>query len=441
MPIPPGETFLGRPLTEEEITVAAETPALSVGLLLARPEELGRSGIQSLRDLALAPPSYLTVVLRYDPADLPELRRTLEAKLDRLRRLVEIKRGGADYLASSVEQIVNNMPPRRRTVVEMTLGLWEGPRAKLAAAAEKLGVSISRAQQLRESALVRLSWQLGVASPAFECTLRSVFIELLQAKAGMARVDDWDEPASSFYTGQKRACLAFALVCRACQVEPRRLATIGQDGVCYDSLRTKFQREQAMNAVKSVLVDVGRPLPFEELRGRVLRCHGVDAAADFLRRSIELSQDVGLERGGAVGLRQWDYFDAHTLWRMAHVGLTALGRPATSVEIARKVEELYAWRAPVTAVNVCHAMVSHKEDFVTARRHLFALKEWGLPRPPMLKDLLAGYVRTKGGRASHIEICQAAEAEGYKTSSAKQMLHSHPELFRRAGPGVWELAQ
>jgi hypothetical protein len=372
--------------------------------------------------------------------ELPGWRRASVTEPAALARLSEIERGGPESLTAIVEQIVNSLPERPRIALEKTLGLWEGTRVTLVAVAEQLGVGAARAQQLRESAFAHLCRDLCVGSPELERALRSVFLRLLHGKQGMARATDWDEPRSSFYSDQTRACLAFAIVCRACRVKPDRLVTIGLDGVCYDSVTTKFNREQAIDGAKAVLLDVGRPMRLEDLHRRISREHKLDIPAEFLRRSIELSREVGIERAGAVGLRQWDYFDAHTFPQMARASLAAIGRAATSAEIARKAEELYPWRAPITPRRMCHAMVSHKTEFVSVRRVLFALSEWEVRRPPILKEVVAASVKARGGRASINEICLAAEAEGYKASSTKQLLQSHPELFRRASRGIWELA-
>jgi len=434
------ETFLGRPLSPDEARAALETPVESLGSRYFHFDSLHERGITTLLDLAQAHPSELTLIPRCGPAGLVWLRRALESKLLNLRRLGDIEREGPELLAMWVEGRINGLPERLRIVLEKSLGLWDGTRTTLTALAGEWGISPARAQQLREKAYAALWSEFCAGSPAFRRALRSAFLSLLRSKQGMARNGDWNDPASSFYAGQTKACLAFAAVCHAFNMVPEPLATIGMDGVCYDNITTKFRREQTIDAAKAILVDVGRSVPFDELILKISKRAGIDVTADFLRRSIELSREIGIERGGTAGMRQWDCFDAQCLSRMACASLTAIGKPATGAEIARKVEELYPWSAPVKPERACHAMTRLKGKIVSVRRGLFALAEWGLRRAPSLKDVVAGFMRTKS-RALSQEIFQAAEMEGYKASSAKQFLRDHPELFRRASRGVWELAR
>lgn len=94
---------------------------------------------------------------------------------------------------------------------------------------------------------------------------------------------------------------------------------------------------------------------------------------------------------------------------MAHTALAALGRISSTDDVARKVEELYPWRAPVNRTSLYHALERHKEDFVLARHPgRFALKEWGVAELGRLKDFLADFIRQRGGSAKLSELVEAA---------------------------------
>jgi hypothetical protein len=216
---------------------------------------------------------------------------------------------------------------------------------------------------------------------------------------------------------------------------------VGLDHVCYDSLATKSRHDLTLTAAKAALLNLGRPTPLNELARRLQRSGRLDASPEFLRRCIELSREMGIEQGGAVGLRGWPFFDAHSLHTMAYAALATLGHPAHYEEIARRVDELYPHLAPTNRSSLHGILGIHKHEFVLARYGgTYGLAEWGTPAAQSIKDFLIDFLRKNGGKAERRDMLAAARDKGYKPSSASGVLHAYKNLFRHVAPGQWELA-
>jgi hypothetical protein len=257
----------------------------------------------------------------------------------------------------------------------------------------------------------------------------------------MAEFHEWENPASALYRGQHEACLAFAFLCRVTGTKPELLVTVGQDHVCYDGLPTKYWRDQIVDVTKAMLLNSGRPMNMEEVAHGMKKEAHFEAPPEFLRRCLEVSRELGVEKSGSAGLRSWPYFDADTIHLMAHAALVAIGKPAHWDEIAAMVDMLYPHRAPVNRTSLHSMLCIHKEEFVLAKHGgIFGLPEWKLEAVGSLKDFLIEFVREKGGRAKRQEMMAAATEKGYKAGSVSTILHMNKGVFKRAAWGQWELA-
>lgn len=433
-------TFFGRPLTEDEAQVAARTPLAALHLPYRLAAALERRGFTDLHRLATATLTQFGSVDYFGPASYRAAVRKLEAILASVYPLAEMERGGLDAFVVRVRGILESFDERKRYILEKTSGLWDGRLVKQAELAPRLGISIARVQQLRGRAFDIIRDDLRAGSPEFEKALRSIYARILSAKHGMAGVHEWEHPTSPLYEGQEEACLAFAFLCRASGLQPERLVTVGLDGACYESAAVKYRRDKVVGAAKEMLLNAGRPLPIEHVRRVLAQENGLATDDGFLRRCVQISRELGIERSGAVGLRRWGFFDADDLRGMAHTALAALGRISSTDDVARKVEELYPWRAPVNRTSLYHALERHKEDFVLARHPgRFALKEWGVAELGRLKDFLADFIRRRGGSAKLSELVEAATERGFKASSVPTTLRANEQVFQLAGREEWAL--
>jgi hypothetical protein len=434
----PVETVLGRELEPAEVAAAFTAPVDSLSLPRSVIKSFNKNGLGTVCALAASP-------LNAVPLSPLRLRRVRQALLTALAGSYSLERLGQASLIDlpdRVRELLRTLEPRRRALIERENGLWDGHKQELSRAAKTVGVSYVTARKETDQAILELRRCLRVDSEEFHRAMRELYLKILAGKRGMAGVHEWEDQGSALYEGQIDACLGFAFLCRVSGVKPERLVTVGLDGACYDSVPTKYRHDQAVETLKLLLVNAGRPITFEKAQRLFKGGKRLELAPEFLRRCVEVSRELGFEKSGLIGLKAWPYFDAHSLHDMARTALIAGGEPTHYERIAEEIERLYPWRAPVNCDSLRQILNVHKDRFVLARHGgIFGLVEWPVKPAGSLKDFLVGFLRESGGRAKRHEMIAAAqEKHGFKAASVSFALTKNKELFRRVGWGQWELA-
>lgn len=431
------DTVLACPLSEAQAALASARPVEE--LRMPRPvlKSLRERGFHTLHDLATAPLGAVAL----GPTRLRRVRLALLEALAEEYPLARLQGASLAELPERVRDILGRLEERRRVLQERLNGLWDGHRASLSAAAKAAGVPPAAAERERDAGLSELRRLLRPDSADCGEALRALYLRILADKQGMAGVHEWEDLGSALYEGQSEACLAFAFLCHVGPVQPERLVSVGLDGACYDSVSTKHRHDQAVETMKTVLLNVGRPIPPEEMRAWLRRENRIDVSPGFLRRCVEVSRELGFEKSGMIGLRSWPYFDAHSLHDMAYAALLARGEPTHYEPLAEDIERLYPWRAPVSRVSLYNVLSGRRDRFALARHGgVYGLVEWPARAAASIKDFLMDHLRESGGRATLRELLAAAEEQGFKPASVQVALSQQKELFRRAGRGVWTLA-
>lgn len=430
--------LLGRALSSDEALLAAAKPIESLLLPLSVIKFLREKRFITLRDLATAPLSAVAL----GPIRLRRVRLALLAALAGEYSLDRLQNCSLAELPEHVRDLLERIEERRRMLLERRNGLWDGRKLTLSPVAKAVGIALPTAERELDAAVADVWKLLRPESDAFRRAMRALYLRVLAGKQGMAGVHEWEDQGSALYEGQIEACLAFAFLCHVGQVQPEQLVSMGLDGACYESVTAKYRHDQAVETMKLALLNVGRPIPPEEMRARLKKENRIEYSPEFLKRCVEVSRELGFEKSGMIGLKSWPYFDAHSLHDMACAALTAVGKAAHYDRIGSEIERLYPWRAPVNRLSLQHILHVRKDQFMLARHGgVFGLVEWRLRAAASLKDFLVDFLRENGGRAKRRELVEAArERHGYKPASVQMTLSASKELFRRAGWGVWELA-
>ncbi len=430
-------TILRRSLTDAEAARVAEKSLDHLPLQRLLLKALAAKGLRTVNDLAVAPLESLAL----GPFQIRRARQALLLAIagDFAPGIL----GDADpaQLPDRICELLGRLEFRCRAVLEKAYGLWDGHPMDRAGISRALNLANRTVQSDIERGTADLRRLLKPESEEFKHALRSIYLKLLAARQGMAGIHEWKDTASVLCRGKESAGLAFAFLCRVSESKPEFLVTIGLDDVCYESASIKYRHDQIMDLTKTALLNLGRPMALDELGAWLRKKMLIETTPGFLRRCFELSRELGIEENGAVGLRSWSYFNAHSLHSMAHAALAAIGKPAHHEKIAAKIDELYPHRAPVNPVSVHTMLAIHKEEFVRARHGgIFGLPEWEERAVKSLKDFLVEFLREKDGPATLQEMYAAAKAKGYKPPSVSAILTANRGLFRRAKWGEWELA-
>lgn len=429
-----GTSLLGRALTLDEAALAATKPIHSLPLARSLLTAFAERGYKSVADLLNA-----SGTASFGPIRARRIRLAILSVLMGEFSLAGLGEASLGDLPARIDALLGRLNERRRTIIRGKYGLWDGHRLDHYQLAAAISGDYRTTQLETTGAHGELRSLLHVESHEFRTILRSIYRGLLATKQGMAGVNEWDDSASAIYEGQSEACLGFAFLCRVGNITPERLVTVGMHGVCYDGLQTNRRHDEVVDAMKTALINLERPVSFTEMRGWLTR---IEPSEEFLRRCIAVSRDIGFMKGDMVGLRASSYFAAHSLHEMARAALTALNEPAHYEKIAHEIERLYPERAPVNALSVYHALAVHKDEFVLAKHGgIYGLPEWPTRAVDSLKDYLSDFLRQKGGRASRQELLSAAEEKGYKAASVSTILYANRSLFRRVAWGQWELAR
>lgn len=434
----PLNLLLGRALSSEEALLAAAKPIESLCLPRSVIKSLREKGFGTLYDLTAAPLSAAAL----GPIRLRRVRLALLTALAEEYSLDRLQNCSLAELPEHVRDLIGRIEERRRSLLERRNGLWDGRKLTLSPAAKAVGIALPTAERELVAAVADVRKLLRPNSDAFRGAMRALYLRVLAGKQGMAGVHEWEDQGSALYEGQIEACLAFAFLCHVGQVQPEQLVSMGLDGACYESVTAKYRHDQAVETMKLALLNVGRPIPPEEMRARLKKENRIEYSPEFLKRCVEVSRELGFEKSGMIGLKSWPYFDAHSLHDMACAALTAVGKAAHYDRIGSEIERLYPWRAPVNRLSLQHILHVRKDQFMLARHGgIFGLVEWRLRAAASLKDFLVGFLRENGGRAKRRELVEAAgKQHGFKPASVQMTLSASKGLFRRVGWGVWELA-
>lgn len=431
------ETILGRALSPEESALVAARPLESLPLNRLTLKSLAEKGLKTVGGLADAPLD----LLKFSSRRLRTLRQALLLALAENFSPKDLAGAPLTELPMRLRGLLDHLEGRRRLVIERANGLWDGHMPETTQVANALGIAYVTVRHDIERATADLRSLLKSGSEEFKPALRGLYLDLLKSRQGMAGFHEWEDSSSALYFGQHEACLAFAFLCRITETKPELLVTVGLDHICFDSVSTKYRHDQVVDVVKALLLNLGRPISLDEIVHRLKKEARIETTPQFVRRCLELSRELGVEKSGFAGLRSWPYFNADSVHSMAHAALVALGEPAHWDEIADMVDRLYPHRAPVNRETLHHMLCIHKEEFVIARHGgVFGLPEWNLETPCNLKDFLTVFIREKGGRAKRQEMLAAAAEKGYKAASVSSILHMNKDIFKRASWGQWELA-
>jgi hypothetical protein len=429
--------ILGRPLSDAEAVIAATKPLDDLPIPRLLIKSLTEKGLRVVGDLSAAPLQTLAL----GPVQLRRVRQALLLALAGDNASVRLEAASLAELPERVCELMGHLDERRRAAIEKAYGLWDGYPVQRLQISKTLGLAYPTVRNDIERGTADLRRLLKPESEEFKRALRAIYLKLLAAQQGMAGFQEWQDPASTLYRDQETACAAFAFLCRVTGTKPELLVTLGVDRVCYDGMPSKYRHDQIVDAAKTALLNIERPMPLDELARLLQNQDHIAASPQFLRRCLELSRELGLETSGAAGLRSWSYFDAHSLHGMAHAALAAIGKPAHHDDIARIVDALYPHRAPVNRTSLYTMLTIHKEEFILARHGgVFGLPEWHIEGVSNLKDFLTDFLRLRGGKAKRQDLMTAAKKKGYKVGSVSSVLHIHKELFRRLEWGTWGLA-
>jgi hypothetical protein len=126
---------------------------------------------------------------------------------------------------------------------------------------------------------------------------------------------------------------------------------------------------------------------------------------------------------------------------VAHRALMELGQATHFSYITDRVNAI----APDGRIRDGHAitatMLRYPDVFVSLGRGMYGLRDWGISRPPFIKDFLVSAIQERGGRAHTDDLVSlASQKYGFKKTSIAMTLGMNPQLFKDRGKGWYAVA-
>jgi hypothetical protein len=85
-------------------------------------------------------------------------------------------------------------------------------------------------------------------------------------------------------------------------------------------------------------------------------------------------------------------------------------------------------------------MLRYPHVFVSLGRGEYALRNWGVSRPPYVKDFVIDAMREAGGQATVKYIAEiGAKKHGFKHSSIAMTMSLHPTFFQHVRGKLYKL--
>lgn len=437
----PAASVLGRALTKAEMESAGKTSADDLALPRRARAALLRLGWRSVLDTACGRADHLLKACHDDRGLVRLIRDEIS---DALRNPPHVvwEKCTPEQLPDLARWMLKTLEQRDRVVVERRHGLWDADPETLEDVAGVIGVTRERVRQIQVKAERSLRQAFRIRAINFVKGLRSVFLRFLGSCGGVASESELEDAEFDF--GQKSAepKMAFDFICVALELPPKDLLpeeAKNEEGLFFESVETMSSYRKAIDAAKLALSGRGRPMPIPDVRQVMPPDDERLRDERFLRRCFEVSNEVGIDSTGKIGLKRWPFFDPQFMPQMAHRALLELGRPSHFTHIADKMNVLFPERAPF-GIHAVHQTLLMNDSFVRISRGTYALANWGIKKPPLIKNFLAETLRARGGTASVDELVAAGKAKyGFKETSMRMTLSMTPNLFTMLPDGRCKL--
>jgi hypothetical protein len=355
-----------------------------------------------------------------------------------------------DAIRRFVDEMARSLGERADFVVRERFGLWDGVRETLEDIGYALGVTRERVRQIVAKSLRQFRespWRRRGVKLLTRLRDASVAAAFSPDRYGVLAPDELNALADpernvSRQEEQKLQSIALRFLSEAFAIDVALQEALvrGGDGALFISQEVSDRYQKIEAAARSSLIGRGSPVPLHEAT-KALRQYGAETTDAELERFAEVSSVIGLDWTNSLGLRRWKFFERKNVAAVVQRALLQLGQPTHFSYISDRVNAI----APDGRMRDGHAMTAtmlrYPDVFVSLGRGMYGLRDWGVSRPPFLKDFLVGAIQERGGRA-HIDDLAAFgdQKYGFKRTSVSMTLSMNPRLFKDLGKGWHALA-
>jgi RNA polymerase sigma factor (sigma-70 family) len=442
---PDDYSVYGRSLTTEEETICSATAVSVLGLSVRACNVAKALGLATALDVARARREELARLKNCGRTTIREFRSAVVSAIESHGHTVIIDVGHAEELTQRVDAILSMLDQRSQFVLKRRFGMWDGNGTTLEGVAAILGVTRERVRQIEARAKKMLRGSLfSKEALGILKQLRDFYLDPNRAPFfGVLTADDIESLIELRSTGKapelKRA-IALRFLVSAFDVGLEHF----KQGLATD-LEGRFRSEDAANRFKSLETEIrtllaarGRPIPIDDLANR-LCANGLETSALELKRLSQVSSEIGISVG-EVALRHWNKFGRGRSAARIERALTELGKPTHCSYVAEKMNFMFPDKAPFQGHAITATMLRYPDVFVSLGRGMYGLRNWGVSRPPYVKDFVIDSMRLAGGQATVEDIAElGARKHGFKKSSIAMTMSLNPNFFQHVRGTLYRL--
>jgi hypothetical protein len=440
----------GAPLTEGEQTVCGATPLDVLGLSVRASNVAVAFGMVTALDVARANRDEVTDLKNCGRTTIRELRSAISALLRESGPTESVDICRPSDVEAQVAAILSTLDPRSQMVLQRRFGLWAGEKTTLEGVASTLGLTRERIRQIETKALKRLrgsrSRKVGLAMLAH---LRDSYLDPNRSPvlAGVLTAEDVDDLCelrlSPDASGSTSRGLALRFLLGAFDETLERFKqglAMDREGRWFASEAAAKRWDRLESEVRTALASRGRPALIDDLVARLrLSSAGVEITAPELRRLPQVSRQVVMSLG-QLALPNWNRFGRGRAAGRVERALAELGQPTHFSYIVEKMNFLFPDKAPFQGHAITATMLRYPDVFVSLGRGEYALRNWGVSRPPYVKDFVIDTMREAGGEATVEYVADiGAKKHGFKHSSIAMTMSLHPTFFQHLRGKLYKL--
>ncbi|MEK7576669.1 MAG: sigma factor-like helix-turn-helix DNA-binding protein [Patescibacteria group bacterium] len=332
----------------------------------------------------------------------------------------------------SVAKLLNELPPRARSIVKRRYGLGEPEPMTLEAIGGKEGITRERVRQIESDAMKKLRKSEVYTTLA---TFAVAITNMVNRLGGLVSEEALLVAPEFSAVKDKRSILFFLDL--ASSVIRRK-----EDDAFYARWQTKEtpagKIEAALNVFTNQLAQSEETLKESELHEQLtvqLRKAGFEnIQTPVLASYIGISKVIGKNTFGEYGHMDSPFVRPRGMRESAYVALARVGQPLHFREIAQRIGEFSA--RPVHTQTVHNELIKDSR-FVLVGRGLYALRDWGY-EPGFIKDVLKRLLSERGAMTREAILAEVSKKRQVKPSTVLINLQNK-KLFKSAGDGTYTL--
>lgn len=337
-----------------------------------------------------------------------------------------------------VDWILSKLDPRQERILKEKFGLWDGTSQTLQSVGDNFAVTRERIHQIKGKSLTILRGRLGPsavdtitefirtsvrtyldARGKNECGLVSQ-VEVIESLADDCSVEE-AKLALDFFKGLGASGKNILSLC---------FLEVEKDVYCLET-KSADVYTHFLEDIRHVLDEYKRPLTEEHLWNEVTArfvSPPNPALTALFNRILAISPSFLRLPDQRLILSNWP----RDTKGLAELAMRDLGKPAHFSEIARRIAALRPGLGPINTGTVHNVLGSKEAKFVLTGPGTYGLSEWGIERPPFVKDRLVQLLSESPTPLPYEHLKQKVlEVCNCKENSVRMTLDLNRQLFTK----------